>query len=350
MNVNEALLERTFSDNLPPVDYLADYNLSRADIEEFLFAARSFEDRQAKAIEIIEAVFSYHGKEELLRYLTELARIESGIKEIQPWLRDHVVHALLSFVLGIYINERLLKGAVNRFVWKLAGLLHDVAYPIEVAHNVLASLPSTMSEIARRLEVPAPTLVATTKIDGLETLENGASSLDLIQDRITSWGLNVDVLGTYREMQAGRPCHGMYSALAVLRVLDLMYQKYNPKREHKRIPAVMPYLDWNQRYFEQEVVCACTAIFLHNLPPARFNGVKISRQRAPVAFLLKLCDALQDWERPSKREPAGTPATAYDIDIRLSGLSLSARVENMRKTKIRNEIESVLDAPDVQVV
>ena len=31
--------------------------------------------------------------------MDELARIESGIRDIEPWFRDHVVHATLSFFI-----------------------------------------------------------------------------------------------------------------------------------------------------------------------------------------------------------------------------------------------------------
>lgn len=350
MNINRTLLDKTYSDNPPSADYLLQYNVERSDIEDFLLTKRSFKNRQTKAFEIIEGIFSHHGKEVLLQHLTELARVEKGAMVIQPRLRDHVVHALLSFVLGIYVNERLLGGAVNKFVWKLAGLLHDVAYPIEISHDVMASIPCTMSKTAGRLGVPAPHLVATTRIDGLEDLMNGVNSLRLIQDRVSSWGLHVDVSGVYKQMQAGRPRHGMYGALAVLRVLDMMYQMHNPERAHKKVLTVMPDLDWNQQYFDQEIVSACTSIFLHDLPPECFNGVKISRQRAPVAFLLRLCDALQDWERPSKQAQRGRPATKYDIEILPSGLTFRMQTNDAHRKKLRNEIQSVLDAPDILIV
>ena len=61
---------------------------------------------QEKSIEIIRKILDYHGKKEIVKFLAVLASIEPGIQELQPWQRDHVVHALNSFILGIYINEK----------------------------------------------------------------------------------------------------------------------------------------------------------------------------------------------------------------------------------------------------
>ena len=73
----------------------------------------------------------------------------------------------------------------------------------------------------------------------------------------------MDVKRVYEERTLQGPvCHGVISALAVLRVLDLLYAKENPERvyELKKVDGI----DWSQKWFETDNVSACAAVFLHN--------------------------------------------------------------------------------------
>ena len=299
------MLEKQYSPVPPSVDYLKEYECDVVELDAFLLISRSHDDRQDFAVQIIEDIFGYHGKEDLIHHIVKLAKIESGMKELQPYQRDHVVHALICFILGIYINEFWMPHKIDKFEWKLACLLHDICYPAEFAFNILSAIPEDILRIAEDMKHPTPAVKATTKLEGLENLNNGVNALDLIQNRLTAWSLTINAKREYQKMQNGRPCHGMYSALAALLVLDMMYQINNPSRAYRDIRAVEPYISWNQKYFDGPIVNACSAIFLHNLPGSKFSLQKINRQVAPTAFLLKLCDSLQEWERPSKNNPTG---------------------------------------------
>lgn len=347
MNINETLLNELVAPGPPPVDYLRNYNCDKDTIKDFLLTSRSHKDRQDFAINIIEEIFGCHGKKDLIHYIVKLAKIEKGIKELQPWQRDHVVHALFCFILGIFINESWLLTKVDDFEWKLACLLHDICYPAEFAFNILTSIPDDIEQIAIDIDCPKPAVKATTKIEGLENLNNGINGLNLIQSRVDSWGLQIDIKKEYYSMQDGRPCHGMYSSLAALLVLDMMYQKNNPLREYRDIISVEPYLSWNQEYFEGPILNACSAIFLHNLPASCFSRQKINRNKASTAFLLRLCDSLQEWERPSKNNQSGEPASNFDITITTRGLELTVRVSSSKATKMRIEVNGALEANDV---
>ncbi len=242
MNINKTLLRELVTIGPPTVDHLKKYDCDKGDIEDFLIKPRSFDERQSFAISIIENIFGYHGKKDLIHHVVKLAKLEKGIKELQPWQRDHVVHALICFILGIYINESWMPKKVDKFEWKLACLLHDICYPAEFAFNILTSIPKDIGEIANNIDCPIPAVKATTKIEGLENLYNSINGLDLIQKRVNEWGLSIDVKKEYYTMQERQPCHGMYSALAALLVLDMMYQKNNPLRKYRNIRAVEPYI------------------------------------------------------------------------------------------------------------
>ena len=285
MNINETLLRELGASGPSQHDYLSIYETNDDDIKDFLLTNQSPDDKQKKAIMVIENIFGYHGKGDLIHHIVRLAKLESGIMELQPWQRDHVVHALICFILGIFLNEKWMPTKVDPFEWKLSCLLHDICYPAEFSFTLLSSIPEDIKIIAYHIECPPPQIKITTKIEGLENLNNNRNGLELIQSRVSSWDLDVDVYNEYRRMQENKPCHGMYSSLASLLVLDMMYQKNNPEREYKDIRAVEPHISWNQQYFEGQIVSACSSIFLHNLPASSFEDKKISRYRSPSAFL-----------------------------------------------------------------
>ena len=98
MNINETLKDG--------ISCLGNkYRFLQSEIKQFLITSPK---SRKQAFEIIRQVMQPHGKEGLLPYVTSLAEIERKIRELQPYLRDHVVHAVLSFILGIYIEKKFL--------------------------------------------------------------------------------------------------------------------------------------------------------------------------------------------------------------------------------------------------
>jgi len=357
MSINERLL-REIRPYLNPRPALSEYDLSEDMISPFLFQTRSFSSRQRCAIEIVRRIMTAHGKGNLIGTVIELARVEQGIRELEPNQRDHVVHALFSFVLGIYVNEGVLRrfweASVDAFQWKLAGLFHDVGYPVELATKaVMGKYVKTINRSKEQIGIDTPDIRFPTDFSGLAELQNDRNAFDLIQNQLTDWNLNVDAEAAYKEMtNSGQANHGIVSALSVLYLIDLLYQKYNPKREHRDIiiRKESTKVNFNQTYFERDVVSACTAIYIHNLADEWFVNKKIDRSRAPVAFLLKLSDILQQWERPNLRNPAGLSADLFDIHVKGVQLVLLADTKRALIEKMRRDIRSTLIAPDVQIV
>src|SRR4051794_27840608 len=101
MNINEKLIRQT-------ADKLGKYGCAAEEFERVLLCDISFKERQQRAINFIEQVLTRHGKEGHLSCVAELAAVEHGIRELQPKRRDHVVHVVRVFLLGIYFNETLL--------------------------------------------------------------------------------------------------------------------------------------------------------------------------------------------------------------------------------------------------
>lgn len=347
MNINCTLL-----DEVTP--YMYDYSCLKHEIEHFLSGQLSFLERQEEAVNIMSAILATHGKEALLGCLAELAIVETKIRELEPWVRDHVVHSLLTYILGIFLNEKFIKPSigilVNHFQWKLTGLLHDVGYPIEIAKNVMKPFGTTLNKLRRKFGV-RELLTFTIMPLQLEKLTNGKNGLHLIQKQLESWGLSIDATREYSIMiRAGKICHGIISSLAVLNVIDAMYQHYNPERKYESICTRRNNLDWNQKYFDEDIIPACSAIFIHNLPSRCFSKSRIDPVKAPLPFLLKLCDCLQEWERPSFERQTGLPAYLFDIQIRDRKILFWANVHNKEKDKMRESISSCLITQNVQLV
>lgn len=346
MNINNTIKAKIH-------DFILKYGVSNWELEEFLSLQPGSTERRDYSIVLIREIMTAHSKESLHKYLSELGRIEAGIQELEPWVRDHVSHAIHCFVFGIFINEFYLKDNFNiridSFQWKLAGLFHDIGYPVEIAQNLLTPYNNKIDEIGDELGVTQEEepifIIAYNK---LVTLSHAKNSLLLIQNQLSNWDLNIDVEYEYaNRQQSGKICHGIISSLLLLKVLDKMYEAFNPKREYIDIYKDDTSINWNQYYFENDIIQACSAIFIHNLPSHSFNGTRIDPQKAPLAFLLKLADTLQDWERSSKELPAGLPSNSFDLIYENNSIIIKTLIEQNRVDKINTELTDFLEVNNI---
>jgi hypothetical protein len=349
-NINDKFISEIFNPYIPSCDY----NCWKEEIERFVRKKR-FGPRQKEAIKVIESILAAHGKEKLLKQVTELAKVEVGIRELEHRQRDHVVHALLIYILGIYLNERFvmnIKGArVESLQWKIAGLLHDVAYPVQISQGIANQYSDKINDIKRDLDVPRPDVFFSVVPRNLDKLQNNKNAFDIIKDQLRRWDLRIDARAEYdRMIETGRICHGMISGLSILYVIDMMYQKYNPTRVHCDVYQEDSEINWNQKCFEDAIVPACSAIFLHNLNQLCFEKSRIKMEKAPVAYLLKLSDVLQEWERPSYEDKKGISPDKFDINIANNRLIFSADISESRKNNLRDELYSVLDAESIEII
>ncbi len=303
----------------------------------------------SRAITFIGNVLAKHGKKPVLSHVAHLATVEHRIRELQPWQRDHVVHAVRVFLVGMYLNEHLLGRAVDPLQWKIAGLTHAVGYPLEISAKVGSEFGIEMNAIAAQIGSSIPPLhYQAPRIEGLDQLTRGQNAGPMIQARLREWGIDIDVATAYQQRtQEGTVCHGIISAFAVLRVLDMLYEKSNPRREY--INMEIGGVDWNQRWFDTDNVSACAAIFLHNLDLPWFHKTRVQADKAPVAFLLRLADTLQEWERPSGKDPNGFSPDLFELEIAGRRMHYRARIDDGRKRGITNVLDGTLENNPVVV-
>lgn len=334
MAINERLYLETYSS-------LWDFGCFDDEIRDLLLYPAEFIVRRQKAINLIETMMTLHGKQELLKHLAELARIEHGIREIEPGLRDHVVHALLTFILGVYVKEKFSLPITN-FQWKLAGLFHDIAYPVQISNDILRSYTARVNEIKNQIGNLSPDIRFRIVPGNFAALHNNKNSFDLIQENLNNWHLDINARVEYNQMiENGFICHGILSALTLLYIVDLMYQINNPERLYIDTYSNNSNINWNQINFENEVVPACSAIFIHNLNINRFSNSKINPTLAPLPFLLRLCDVLQEWERPSLNNITGISNLDFDIKFENDVIVFQVRDSSIAE-KILNDLNRTI--------
>lgn len=313
---------------------------------------QSFEERQKKSTDIIEKILSKHGKEYILRFLIGLANLEPKIQELQPWVRDHVVHAINTFILGVYILEKVnFPRFVNsrfdyQFMWKLCGPTHDLGYPIEIAHNIKQPFADEVNNILNSINSPSPRVDPETYPKNLDKLCDNRDANIIIQNRLTEWALDIDLEEYYAWLRGqNQTDHGVVSALAQLKVIDALYYRANPQRENKNIEY--DGFIFNQKNFDLEIVSASSALIIHNID-LKYSGLsnKISFGIAPLAFLLFICDTFQEWDRYSKNRKI---YSGFDFDINCTYNSISLFVPEKLQQKIFAALKQRLSGLMVRV-
>ena len=269
--------------------------------------------------------------------------------------RDHYIHSVNVFILGLCMyaqnaNYRTAfrKAVMNRedypyaydtrneeffYRWGLASLFHDVGYPVEIVGrqinkfidfatnvdgeeetvNVQLSF-SNFDELNRICEVVPKREFTRSYFDRYEDsfYIDMLKPVDLLAHKIhTSLGVDLKTakfsLDDFVHVMArlGFIDHGYYSAIIVLKWYGYLIQSANYRPE----------------YFFWPVLDSASAILLHNcyknmMQKKPFNLGTLAPATHPIAFLLILCDELQEWNRE-----------AYGIKDKLRTLAAEARLE-----------------------
>lgn len=336
MRINQTLKE-FFKKECP--NKLSDY---KREIIEFIDS--NINDKYDLAPNLIKNLVELHSKQDLVKQIVELYAVESATMKLTN-KRNHVIHAVNTFLLGIYINHKFLNNQVDLFQWKLSSLFHDIAYPLEISQKIINRYFEQVSIIKNNLGIENYNPTINLVPQNIDKLTNNVSAFDLLQQRVYEWDINVNIKKRYDDMiNTNKLCHGIISSLTVLFLIDLMYQKNNPQRKNENIEVDGS--NWNQENFIRDIVSSCSAIYFHNLHPDSF--FKNCKNKSKLAYLLKLSDELQNWDR--EKMPKGDSPENYDIQVQQNQLIFKVSNHD-RKDKIESGIKCLNDADiSIQII
>lgn len=255
---------------------------------------------------------------------------------LTPKQRDHYIHSVFVFLIGIAIYEQnhnykriFANYVLNKskypdyyntnneeffYRWGLASLFHDIAYPLEITleqaknyaaficsysntedNNLKIKLEICNFEEFRKLPIINP--IPRYEESFIKKYPNYkeefcSDAIEILSKSIaSSFSLNFkelnDNINKFMETMREKNFidHGLYSSVIMLRWYHHLVESTK----------------WNPAYFYYPIVDAASAIFLHNYFERGLMkpfGVEVfSAKVHPIAYLLILCDNLQEWKR-----------------------------------------------------
>lgn len=278
----------------------------------------------------------------LLGLVEVMEKYEKNTGELIDRQRDHFIHSVNVFLLGLAIYSQNKKfrsifkkyitdskyekyyghdvGKVSReeffYRWGVASLLHDIGYPFEIVGKQLKKIINDgVKSISNSYDVDIGInysdfnqFNSIIKMDPFDFADNyreeykQTKMLDLFKPTdIMAHKISLDFgfddekflqvtnhLNAFVDYMRENDFidHGFYSAILVLNSYGKIFQKYKKDKV----------------FFFYPVVDSATAILLHNyynktLQKDPFNLKLLSPYKNPIAFLLILCDELQEWNR-----------------------------------------------------
>ena len=274
----------------------------------------------------------------LLDLVKIMKKYEENTGDLIEKQRDHFIHSVNVFLLGlaIYAHNQNYKDAFRLYVgkspykkyyrinkkiadeeflyrWGVASLFHDIGYPVEIIGKQLNKF------INDGVKSISSTYGADTAIDFKDFNEfntivkmdpnfadeftnqypqakflNLFKPTDILAQKISTDFDTVDVNKVAKHLddfvnimgENGFIDHGFFSSILVLNSYGYLIQKYAK----------------NHDFFFYPIVDSASAILLHNyyrnvLQKDPFNLPALHPSQSPLAYLLILCDELQEWNR-----------------------------------------------------
>lgn len=274
----------------------------------------------------------------LLDLVDIMHKYEKSTGDLIEKQRDHFIHSVNVFLLGLAVYSQnslyreafmdyIIKSHYNKYYmidgefsneeflyrWGIASLFHDIGYPVEIIgkqlnkfindsvksisgrygadtavdfkdfneFNTLIKIESDFADNyteaypkAKFLDLFKPTDIMAHKI----AVDFPKVNVDEVARHLDNF---IDVMG-----ENGFIDHGFFSSILVLNSYGYLIQKYAK----------------NHDFFFYPIVDSATAILLHNyyrnvLQKKPFNLSALHPKDSPLAYLLILCDELQEWNR-----------------------------------------------------
>lgn len=368
-------------------------------------------DWRTQSYDLMKKLWRKHPEWGLAPNYEQLSEFEHAGKFYQKY-RDHLAHMFKVYLLGLYLYEKSPtisaafadKGfdrAKFLAVWSIAALYHDVGYVLDTEDKALdgATTGKVCEELIGILSHPLSQLYPDEFKEVFE--EHLQDEKDCHTCRHLSWaGLrkHLDKLSgrgstvslcvshqktpnpikAYYDMVASPNAtrayfdHGISSAMILLFMQDEL-AKYTKKLSGKtdsddvgeafqncrsRITELSVALDAMSEYAKE----AAFALALHNITPKHNDDFKrnlqdaditidyfrLALEKEPFAYLLRVCDELQCWDRPYLATPIGKAHYLKGDSVHLTEKNgcPALCVENAAETeKIKSALQELVEPP-----
>ncbi|MCL2114647.1 MAG: RyR domain-containing protein [Methanobrevibacter sp.] len=280
----------------------------------------------------------------MLDLVQTLKKYEENTGELIEKQRDHYIHSVNVFLLGLAIfsqnanyREAFLLANYDKkygyfyktkneeffYRWGIASLFHDIGYPLEIIGKQMkkfinegVNFITTETDVFTSKKSDVKTYLSFEDFNTFNTIIKKDfdfpkkyreiydetnfidlfKPLDILAHKISLAFVNLDLvdikdnLDNFVNVMAenGFIDHGFYSAILVMLYYGYLIQKYKKKSE----------------FFFFPIVDSASAILLHNYyrnvlmsKNYKFQRGKLEVAEHPIAYLLILCDELQEWNR-----------------------------------------------------
>ncbi|MCD4779757.1 MAG: hypothetical protein K8S27_04315 [Candidatus Omnitrophica bacterium] len=303
-----------------------------------------------------------HKENPFLELTNIMRKYEETAGRVVESQRDHYVHTVWVFILGLVIfsNNEYVRGAFEKYAlnkekypdsydtkneeffyrWGLAALFHDIAYPLEITvkqanryldfiwkypeeKTAYKNIYMKMPDFNKFIMLPKLKPDKKYKKEYFEKypfFKNGfkGNVIDLLSEGIArNFDISVSLLKKsftdfLHDMQhKGFVDHGFYSSVIMVRWYYYLIKTTN----------------WNPAYFYFPIIDSASAILLHNfyrhiLMKDPFSVGRLKIDNHPIAFLLILCDELQEWCREGYGEKDVKAVTPNNVKLNVNNDSL----------------------------
>jgi len=250
-----------------------------------------------------------------------------------PYYRDHFIHSFNVFTLGYYIINRTkavlpsfdFKSNAFNLTWMLASTFHDVAYPMQKMENWLNELFDKFLGVNPRFHYDITQVIPMIYTDFLKMISRWHKQP--LQGPLGTQDL-LDLDWTFYDETCAKLVEKDHGVLGGLMLAHLLAVKEGFAGERT----------WD---FLFNHLPACHSICVHNL-----SSLCIGFRKHPLAFLLILCDEMQEWGRPSKLENMDN-IRLLDVDVSLEGerivVTFDALISHERQKLLRKELNRHID-------
>lgn len=274
----------------------------------------------------------------LLDLVKIMKKYEENTGDLIEKQRDHFIHSVNVFLLGLaiysqnknyrkFFKQYILRSPYEKYYriddefsheeflyrWGVAALFHDVGYPVEIIGKQLnkfmndgvKSISSSyeadtaidfkdFNEFNTIIKIEPNFADNYTSVYPKSKFLNLFKPTDIMAHKIATDFKGISVNDVVKHLNSfvdimgenGFIDHGFFSSILVLNSYGYLIQKYAK----------------NQDFFFYPIVDSATAILLHNyyrnvLQKKPFNLKGLHPSQSPLAYLLILCDELQEWNR-----------------------------------------------------